>query len=56
MKDTSYVYKDSKGTKYVYPQKDYTYIVKTNSNIQSSGVGEFTINIANGIITTNGNP
>lgn len=48
IKDSSYVYKDSKGTKYVYPQKDYTYMVKTNSNIQGSGVGEFTINITNG--------
>lgn len=48
IKDSSFVYKDDKGTKYVYPQKDYTYMVKTNSNIQGSGVGNFTIKITNG--------
>jgi hypothetical protein len=31
-------------------------MVKTNSNIFGSGVGEFTINATNGIITTDGNP
>jgi len=56
IKDSSFVYEDSKGTKYVYPQKDYTYMVKTNSNIGGDGVGEFTINTTNGIITTDGNP
>lgn len=39
IQDSSFVYKDSEGTKYVYPQKTYYYRVKTNSNIQGSGVG-----------------
>ncbi|MBP1673855.1 MAG: hypothetical protein H6Q25_1670 [Bacteroidetes bacterium] len=46
--DSSFVYKDDKGTKYVYPQKTYYYTVKTNSNIQGSGVGKFKIVITNG--------
>jgi hypothetical protein len=48
IKDSSFVYKDDKGTKYVYPQKDYTYMVLTNSNMQGSGVGKFSIKITNG--------
>jgi hypothetical protein len=52
--DSMFVYKGYGSTKYVFPLMEYTYAVKTNSGIQGSGVGSFTIKLTNGTFVNGG--
>lgn len=48
LKDSYFVFTDYSGGKYVYPNKSYFFEIKTNSGMQGSGVGRFTIAVTNG--------
>jgi hypothetical protein len=52
--DSMFVYNGYGSTKYVFPSMEYTYAVKTNSGIQGSGVGNFTIKLTNGTFVNGG--
>ncbi len=46
--DNIYVYTDCQNKKFVYPNKEYRFVIKTNSGVQGSGVGKFKITVTNG--------